>query len=183
NHIPQSQTRKSNKNPVSWWNDECSEAIKNREKARNKYRKTKLNKHLEEYKSKKEIARKKIRTHKTNGWIQFTETLNDKSNSKQIWDKIRRIQSKSSPQMPILKDESEKVCASNKEKADLLAKTYSKVNSNNNHSSKFSEHRKNFEKHNKHIINDNTKSDTELNKPFSLQEFNIAIRNKKGSAT
>lgn len=34
NHIPQPQTGKSNKNPVSWWNDECSGETRNREKTK-----------------------------------------------------------------------------------------------------------------------------------------------------
>lgn len=135
------------------------EATQDIEKTRNKYTKTKLNKYREDYKWKQ--LQKKHYKYKTNRLIQFIYTLNDRSNPDQIWNKIIRIQYRSSSQMSILR--MKKVLSSNFKKADVLADKYFNIDRLCNYPTKFRKHNKElwiYEKHNNYIKY-KTKSDSE----------------------
>lgn len=93
----------------------CSLVSENQEKASNRHRETKPNKEYYKQRNRK--------GHTTNGWVQFTETLNDRSNSKHVWGEMRKIKFTCSSKIFILKDENEG-SVSKLEKADLLATTY-----------------------------------------------------------
>ena len=75
NHIPHSQSISlSTKNP--WWNEECKQAKRNRNKARRKYLKTKSLSDLIEFKRLKALSRKTYNIAKKQSWSSYISEIN-----------------------------------------------------------------------------------------------------------
>jgi hypothetical protein len=78
-----------NKNPkVPWWNNDIKRVISNKMNALNTY---KTNKTLENFIQLKKLraqAKFLIKKSKKNSWKEFTTSINSKTNSSKIWNKI-----------------------------------------------------------------------------------------------
>lgn len=170
-HIPISSQHKRATNPVPWWNSECAANIRNKKRALRKFKRTRLHTDHEKYKNLKIEAEKSVSRAKAKYWENYCGTLDTKTNSKQVWNKLKHIQGKTINPIPTL-DHKHKI---NEEKAECLAKTFAENSSDRNLNPTFK------------IIKDNTFLQLEpddhvehdLNKDFSLQEYHKAIHYKK----
>lgn len=68
--------RKCKKNPVEWWDIECESVVKEREKALSKYNKDKSMPNKIEYKKQSAVARRLIKSKKTENFKAFVTSLN-----------------------------------------------------------------------------------------------------------
>ena len=78
-------------NPTPWWNKSCSIAIKRRNTAKRKYRKTADPNDLIEYKKLKAVAQKTIRKAKTTHWNKFCTNINQYTPTSKVWNKIKTM--------------------------------------------------------------------------------------------
>ena len=88
--------------PKSWWNEDCKQAIDNKINALKKFRKTRLPSDLILYKRANAVARKTINEAKRKDWENFCCEINPKTNTKIIWNKIKRIQKTNTNSIPVL---------------------------------------------------------------------------------
>ena len=79
------------RNPVPYWNYKCTEAIKERKRARRKVIRTKLPQDFIEYKKKKALSQKIIKSSKKEYWQKYCNSLNKNFNSHQIWKTVKRM--------------------------------------------------------------------------------------------
>ena len=77
--------------PVPWWNDDCKQAIKNRNKAKRKAIKTMIYDDFLEYKRLKALAQRILRTAKKTYWTKYCNTLNRFTPSNEVWRKVKKL--------------------------------------------------------------------------------------------
>ncbi|KAL2092947.1 hypothetical protein ACEWY4_010259 [Coilia grayii] len=120
--IPMSEGKRNMKN-VPWWNDQCTKAIKDRNKALQLLRKTLTPDNLLDYQSKKALARRTIKEAKRESWRDFCR----ETSLTQVWMMIKKMTGRYvPPHFPVLKDK-EKCHVTDAEKANILAKTFADV--------------------------------------------------------
>jgi len=91
--IPKS-TVNEKKKIVPWWNDECKNAIKNRNNAFRILRKHLSQDNLVDYQRKRAMARKIIKASKKNAWRQFCSSIGREVNLSDIWAMIKKMSGK-----------------------------------------------------------------------------------------
>ena len=100
--VPQ-RTGKS-KYSCPWWTEECKTAIRERKKALNRFRRTRLTALLMEYKRAKAKARQVIRRAKKESWEKLLHMFNYRTPVRPLWEVIRKFTKKERIQraLPVL---------------------------------------------------------------------------------
>ena len=87
-------SQKKYRNPVPWWDEDCSRILRLRQAAYKKYEFSNNISDLVNYKKMRSMAKKLIKNKKRESFKQFAETLNFNSNIKYTWDKARILKNK-----------------------------------------------------------------------------------------
>ena len=180
-YIP--KIKKYMRNPVPYWNDKCTEAIKERKRARRKVIRTKLPQDFIEYKKKKAVAQKIIKSSKKEYWQKYCSSLNKNSNSHQIWKTVKRMKNinNTSNNIPtIIIDNKEYV--TDKQKAEAFANTFKLTSSDENYDQSFLTKRKAFMTNNRNIKVKQNIDDSILDEDFNFQELLHTINSLKNTA-
>ena len=115
------------------------------------------------FKAARAKARRIRRIAKKESWVQYVSSINSTTNSKVIWDKIRKINGNYSSH-PLLILESNGIQISNiKDIVNSLGKAFSDVSSSQNYPTRFLSIKSNIEKQS---LNFNQNKNTEYNSPF-----------------
>ena len=163
------------KTPTSWWNDDCKQAINNKKKALKTLRKTRLPSDLINYKRACAVAKKTINSAKRKDWEDFCNEINQKTNTKIIWNTIKRIsKTLNANSIPVLNHNGTDAIT-DKDKVEALADSFSKVSSTKNYSPSFIPIK---DKAEKDFCIDKS-SDSVINEPFNMEELNHAIDSAK----
>ena len=166
----------------SWWNDKCTEAIKNRNKARNKAQRTQNIDDIIEFKKAQAVVKRTIKQVKREQW---EKTCNDTNNNiSKLWDMVNKLKGKyKRRKIATLKDENNNTYVTGEtNKAELLATHFARINSNANFTQEFIRHKEEFERTYADELNDSNDYDIPINEPFTLTEFKKAINSKKDTA-
>jgi len=171
-------------NPLPYWNNRCSAAIQERNKARNKLNKNETPENSENYHRLKGIAQRTIKEAAREHWEMYCSTLNRNSNLTSVWNMARKMNGVTyhTKNQSIIHDG--KLIDTNQEKAELFAKTFSKICSDENYSTGFQIHKREIELTQKHLFENEPISQTGhdssiLNDNFCLHELRRAIRETK----
>lgn len=174
--IPRTKFISNNKPPISWWNDKCDQAVKNKKKALNVLKRSCLPQHLIDYKRKRAIARRTIREAKKQSWQKFCEGICSQTSTKKVWNKIKKISPKNiSNNIPVLNYNGSNA-VSDADKTNALAQSFAHVSSNDNYNDDFKETKNRMENN---LSLDNSDDNNCLNEPFSLDELDDAIKRAK----
>ena len=100
--VPQRTGR--SKYSCPWWTEECKAAIRERKKALNRFRRTRLTALLMDYKRAKAKARQVIRRAKKESWEKLLHMFNYRTPVRQLWEVIRKFTKKERIQraLPVL---------------------------------------------------------------------------------
>ena len=177
-YIPVKKTNNNRKKPlVPWWNEDCTNKVRERNKARNRAQHTGSGHDYLEYKEKEKICKTTIKTAQQSYWESYCQSLNSDSHIGQVWSTVKKMLGKTvnSVGIPTLVQNNVKY-ETNKDKADIMVKTFAKVSSTNNYTDTFLSRKqsmedKGYEELLKHF-KDNSHS---YNEPFTLQELKDAI--------
>jgi len=154
-HIPaKKQTDKGRVKTVPYWSSECADAIKARNKAKRHMCKTRSLRDAEEYRRLKGIAQYVVKSAQKDSWRAYCAALNDQSQIRQVWAAARRMRGENKTSIIPTLCKGDKTCCTDKQKADLLALTYSQISSTENYSSQFRIYKEKFEKDNYEFINE-----------------------------
>ena len=180
-YIPKKQ--KIMRNPVPYWNEKCTEAIRERKRARRKVLRTKLPQDYIEYKKKKALAQKIIKSSKKQFWHNYCSSLNKNSNFHKIWKTIMRMENNnnSSNNIPTIIIDNKEYITDN-QKAEALANTFKLISSDENYEKLFLTKRQSFLTDNKNIKMKQNSSDSILDEDFNFQEFINTIKSLKNTA-
>ena len=178
--IPKSSGKPSKKTPVPWWNEDCSLAVKERKQAKNRAKRTMLFEDVIEYKKKKAVAQRVIKSCQKLHWRNFCSTLNSQSSVTTVWRKVKAVRGgNSSNNIPTISANNTEFVTC-KEKCDILAENFAFVSSSSNYSPEFlqtkeeTEERYNFD----NILFD----ELSINCDFNILELKQALHSTKDSS-
>lgn len=164
---------------VPYWNDKCKEAIRKRNTAFNKYKKSKSISDIIDYKHNKAIAQKTISTERTSFWQAYCDTLDESSKLKSVWKMAKATSNKSNKSyIPHLKKGQDTIY-DNLDKANLLAQQFADTSNNKNFSKKFLKRKNKFERKHSNVIPKIYQETEFLNDDIALHELNTAISSAK----
>ena len=177
------KVRRRNKYEVPYWNADCNEAVKERKRARRKVMKTKLPQDYLEYKKKKAIAQRIIKTSKKQYWHSYCSSLNENSNFYKVWKTIKKMKNNdsSSNRIPTLIVNNNEF-VTDEQKAEALANSFRLISSDENYEQLFLEQRKCFVINNKNIKMKQNSDHSILDEDFNMQELKHIIKSLKNSA-
>ncbi|KAK7867868.1 hypothetical protein R5R35_008617 [Gryllus longicercus] len=170
-YIPQTSGR-SSRIPVPWWNTETKEAIREKRKALNRYRRAPTQDNLIAFKRLRALARRKILTAKRSSWEKYVTTITRTTKVTEIWQKIRSIAGKNvfSP-ITCIEHEGQLICNPD-EIANALATQYSKASGTNSYPKDFLDKKKEEEEQ---VLDFTTNIDKPYNALFTWRELQDAI--------
>ena len=108
-----------------WWNDECTQALRERNQARKRYLKHKTQPLKDTYNALKIRSKDTLRDVKTAAWQAFVSQLEHKASSKKIWNTFNRFRGPSFENLTCLKINDTPIF-SDTGKANALAQHYQK---------------------------------------------------------
>ncbi len=182
NSIPVSKTPKKLKRSVPWWNQECTDAIKYREKCRRKCIRIRTGPKYDKYREARKSAKQVLKKAKLESWNEFCNNLSHKTTSKELWDQVKRMQGRPPTNTPIFRVNNE-VLVSNADKASALVQHYQKVSSDEGYSETFNAKKIKTKNEFPVWLQSLTEEKThKYNAPFSLFELESALLTCKNGA-
>ena len=176
--IPKSSTvpRKLHK---PWWNGECEEALKQRKRALNHFKRNPSHENLTNYKIEYARARRVIRRNMRNSWREYVSQLNNRTPVNTIWKIIKKISGK--VQGPPIKqlEKNGSIISNPKEIGNTLAETIAHNSSAENYTNKFRRKKMTLEQN---PINFTSKNDEIYNKKFSIRELLDSLKKAHDTA-
>ena len=141
--------------PVPWWTAECQRAKRKRaERALmqnyNIYNKIPYNRA-------KAACKKTFNRAKRRSWEGFVNTINSRTQMKEVWSKIKKISGKCSMSPSPVLEENGRQIAEPKQIAEALAQHFSTIRENINRSQEFLRHKNQIESLLIRIVEDDTK--------------------------
>ena len=183
--IPVTKKVSSIKMMVPWWSDSCESAVKERKKALNNLKRNPCEVNWVTYQDKVSLAKSIILESKKRNWLEFCEScVHDPKNSKDFWQKVRRIKGNSYAPVPVLTSNGQN-SISPSDKANMLVRHYSKVSSETNVEPEVLAFQQKFEVDHFEEINSpgETSNSDPINLDFTLNELKDCINSRKNSAS
>jgi hypothetical protein len=170
---------------LPWWTQECTDAVSEKRKAFNTFRRLKTVSHYLHYKKLKGTTQALLKKTKKESWRNLCKTFNEKTKLTHAWRVLKAMdgRSKSKDPIPTLEQNGIKY-ATNQEKANLLAGSFAQVSSSNNYSPEFKEFKTYFQAlptapSHKDFVNPSKTPN--INDPFSLAELQRAMASAKNT--
>jgi hypothetical protein len=179
------KTKTKNLKPrVPWWNLDIKKAIIEKKEALKNYKKTKNPKDFINLKKLKAKSKYLIKTSKKLSWEKFTSSINDKVDSKLIWNKIKSLKGLSRNNKINLYDKNTNELINNPEQIpNELEEYFYKNSSNQNYTPQFSTFKQQCEKET--IINtadENHIEQIQMNHSITPQEISHFITKSKSKS-
>lgn len=167
------------KKMVPWWSKECDEVIRRRNKAFRVLRKFPTPENLIQYKYRRALARKVIKSAKKNSWRNYCSNLSGETPITQLWSTVKRMNGVGRrANFPVLRED-ERIAVTSVEKANLLVEAFRRVHSSDNIDE---ESRGKRDQTASEFVPPLESPCIEVNVFFSLQELKRAIAKGKNSA-
>ena len=77
-----------------WWNEECAEAVREKHRAKNYYKRHPTMDHYEIFKEKEKIASNIVFKAKELSFRKFINSINSETTSKEVWGKLNALSKK-----------------------------------------------------------------------------------------
>ena len=168
--------RRRTKKTVSYWNDNCNQAIQDKRKAQRRMERSKDLGDCIQYR-KKAAAQRTIKQSQKEYWQSFCETINTNTKTSTVWRMTKTMAgTKAMREIPVIK-EGHCTLISNTEKAEAFANSFARDSSSENYEKAFLDQRDWIKwakktpspKNELHPVND----------PISMFELDDAIRQSK----
>lgn len=181
--IPKTKTKTNQKTQsLPYWSEACTEAIKQRNKVRNKMNVTRKEEDCDEYKRLKGVAQKTLKVAASEHWHKFCSNMNDCTRLGSVWRMSKSMAgSRASRTIPNL-IRNNLVCEGNETKANMLAETFAEASSDKNYTTAFLQHKTEVEQNQKITFTDDSspeRRESPLNEEFNLHELKNAIKQVK----
>ena len=168
---------------VPWWNEECTKAIKSRNKAFRELRKNLSQDNVIEYQKKRAIARRTIKSSKRKAWRDFCSTIGREVEIGKVWAMFKKMSGKTAnTKIPVLTEE-RKMAITNKEKANLLGENFAKVHSGNHLDEKHRQRKEAALRNYKDVHQMKNREENTLDAEITMYELQLALQGVKKSAT
>jgi ribonuclease HI len=180
--IPKSKGQQNHKRTVPYWNEACTAAVKNKEKARKRMHKAKTLESQQEYRMAKAKAQYILKTSEREHWHSYCSTINSNTKLGSIWKMTKKMSGvRCSQNMSSIKEGSVTL-TKNADKANALARAIATNSSDNNYPREFRCNRNEFQKEGK-ITPVDDKNDNPINETINFHELQRAIRQCKNQSS
>ena len=176
--IPKSSPQ-LHKKSVSWWNEEIKMLIFLKVNCLRKYKRTGKLEHFVEFLKSKSKVRRVIREEKRKTWINFLETINSKTPSSMIFDKIRQLSGKYRSSVVKILKENDQLITDSRKICECLANSFENISSSSNYSKNFINYKNQIERDTLIIPLNNDES---YNHPITIEELLQTLAECKGSS-
>ena len=176
--IPKSTTGRKRINKP-WFNDECREAIKTRNKALKKLKTNPTMNNLNQFRICRAKARLTIKNNKKRSWRNFVSGLTARTPIKKAWDMVRKISGKDTVRTINHLQVNDLKITDTKSIANTLAEAFQKSSSTTNYSPEFQIYKHTIEKQK---LDFGSPSIESYNIPFTLHELQHALDQSRDSA-
>ena len=78
----------------NWWTDKCAILVRNRHKAKNKFRRHPTNDNLIQLRRAEALAKREIKAAKIASFREFCSGINESTPTKDVWNQIKRLKNK-----------------------------------------------------------------------------------------
>ena len=174
--IPKNMSQRG-KTAVPWWNNKCTEVVKERNRAFKMLRKTLNMDTLMEYQRKKAMARKVIKEAKKESWRQFCSTIGRETTLNKMWMMVKKMIGKyKPPYIPVLID-GQNTAISDMDKANLLGGKFAEIHRGNHLDECVKKRKEDIMNANTDILNTREGNMSVLDVEFSLSELKMALGN------
>ncbi len=134
-----------------------------------------------EYQKKRAAARRVIKNAKRKAWQEFCNTIGRETGMHVVWRMIRKMNGINNYKpIPVIEEEG-KMAITNKEKTEVLAKTFAKVHSIENLNDKFLKRRQELSKIYGNVHMKKQGVDSNMDEDFNYFELKISINNSKST--
>ena len=172
---------KGKKRHAYFWNEKCSIAVKDRDRAKRALKVDSPVQQFVEYKKLKALATKTIKTEKRKSWRSFCSSLSHRTKLSKVWNVIKNLNNKNKSSLSALKTEKGEFAKTDFDKANVLGNHYSKISSTSNYTERFRKHKEEFESKNANIFCHRTDNSSVLNLPFKMGELKKALKKCKNT--
>ena len=162
--------KRSNK---PWFSDICKDAIKERNRALERFEREPTEGNLNAYRVARAKARRNVRLSKKTSWRNYISKLNSQASVKSVWNRIRKIKGKVSTNYIHHLSVNNRDVTSHRDIANALADNVSHHSSSAFSTDVFTSVRCKAEKQNINVSSENVEV---YNRPFSLEELQDALR-------
>lgn len=178
-YIPKASS-KLRKKMVPWWSKEINDLINKRKKLLVKFRRNQDMDTYKEFLKTKHLARKSIREAKKKSWEEYVESINSTTPSKEVYDKIKRINgNRVHHNITHIKENNINI-TDKKQISDLLGHNFSKVSSSSNFTEEFNNNKTKMNLSDPTRYKDNQNEN--FNSEITLDELEFALGRCKGSS-
>ena len=156
-----------------WFSDICKDAIKERNRALERFKREPTEGNLNAYRIARAKARRDVRFSKKTSWRNYVSKLNSQTSVKSVWNRIRKIKGKESSNSIHHLSANDRDVTSHRDIANALADNFCHNSSSAFSTDAFASVRSKAEKHN---INFSSENAEVYNRSFSLEELQDALR-------
>ncbi|CAJ1057143.1 RNA-directed DNA polymerase from mobile element jockey [Xyrichtys novacula] len=179
--IPRSRNGRTRK-LVPWWSEECSKAVKARNKAFRKIKQNHTMASLLEYQRAQALVRRVVRRTKRESWRQFCNGIGRTTPVGEVWSMIRKMGGdRREWEYPVITEEGE-TAVNDKEKAEMIARAFAKVHSVDNLTMEGKRRREMTQSRYPGALDRRTDSGGEIDTRFTMAELVRAVRKAKPTA-
>ena len=179
--IPRSKGKMRRK-AVPWWTEQCSDAVKKRNKAFRDLKRTHSFQNLIDYKRAQAVVRRTVRQAKRSRWQTFCERIGRTTPVGEVWGMVKKMGgNRREWDYPVLK-ENDVEAVNDKDKAEMMVKAFVKVNSSDNLSDEGKSEREQTMREHSGALGRKESSGDVLDAPFTLEEMKRAIGKSKNSS-
>lgn len=165
----------SRRKAVPWWNEKCSKAVRERNKAMKKARKSVLFTDYIIFKRAQAMVRREIRIAKRMFWREYCNRIGEDIEINDVWNMIRKMGGiQRNINIPVLVGHG-KIAIKDSDKAEMLVEAFVKVHSNDNITDNMKKYREQKVKENEHIYEKKIPSGSRLDSTFTLYELKRAL--------
>ena len=155
-----------------WFSDICKDAIKERNRALERFKREPTEGNLNAYRVARDRARRDVRLSKKTSWRNYISKLNSQASVKSVWNRIQKIKGKESTNSIHHLSVNDRDVTSHRDIANALADNVSHNSSSAFSTDAFTCVRKKAEKQTITFSSDNAEV---YNKPFSMEELQDAL--------
>ena len=164
---------------VPWWSEECQQAVRERNRAFKLVKKTLSQQHLFQYKKAQALLRKTVRRAKRVAWRGYCSGIGRTTLVGEVWGMIKKMGGdRREWGYPVLQYD-EETAISDGEKAELMARSFSKVHDLENLSEEGIRRREATLSLYSGMVGRKERGDDILDEPFTLAEMVRAINKSK----
>lgn len=127
-----SRKNRMNKKLVPWWTEECRQAVRNRNRAFRQVKRTHNMRYLIQYKKAQAVVKRTVRQVKRTSWRNYCNKIGRTTPVGEVWGMIKRMGGdRREWEYPVMTSE-EETTVSNRDKAEIMAKSFTKIQSSEN---------------------------------------------------